>query len=88
MDRGERHALSVLRLQNVYGPGQSLTNSYTGVIAFFSRVASSGEPIDVYEDGAIVRDFVYVEDVVTALTAALRRRRRDPGPSTSAAVTS
>jgi dTDP-L-rhamnose 4-epimerase len=64
-------ALSVLRLQNVYGPGQSLTNSYTGVIAFFSRVASAGEPIDVYEDGAIVRDFVYVEDVVTALTAAL-----------------
>ncbi|MGZ8750130.1 MAG: NAD-dependent epimerase/dehydratase family protein [Pseudonocardia sp.] len=65
-------ALSVLRLQNVYGPGQSLTNSYTGVIAFFSRVASAGEPIDVYEDGAIVRDFVYVEDVVTALTAALK----------------
>ena len=65
-------ALSVLRLQNVYGPGQSLTNSYTGVIAFFSRVASGGEPIDVYEDGDITRDFVYVEDVVSALTAALR----------------
>jgi dTDP-L-rhamnose 4-epimerase len=64
-------ALSVLRLQNVYGPGQSLTNSYTGVIAFFSRTASAGQPIDVYEDGAIVRDFVYVEDVVSALSAAI-----------------
>ncbi len=66
-------ALSVLRLQNVYGPGQSLTNSYTGVIAFFSRVASAGDPIDVYEDGDITRDFVFVEDVVSALTASLAR---------------
>jgi dTDP-L-rhamnose 4-epimerase len=64
-------ALSVLRLQNVYGPGQSLTNSYTGVVAFFARQASAGEVIDVYEDGEIVRDFVYVADVVQALAAAI-----------------
>jgi dTDP-L-rhamnose 4-epimerase len=63
--------LSVLRLQNVYGPGQSLTNSYTGVLAFFARVARAGEPIDVYEDGAIVRDFVHVGDVASALAAAV-----------------
>lgn len=31
--------LSILRLQNVYGPGQSLTNSYTGIVALFSRLA-------------------------------------------------
>jgi dTDP-L-rhamnose 4-epimerase len=70
-------ALSVLRLQNVYGPGQSLTNSYTGVLTFFSRVALAGEPIDVYEDGAIIRDFVFVGDVVAALAAAVERPPAD-----------
>lgn len=64
-------ALSILRLQNVYGPGQSLTNSYTGIVALFSRIAADGGVIDVYEDGEIVRDFVFVEDVVSALAAAI-----------------
>jgi dTDP-L-rhamnose 4-epimerase len=64
-------------LQNVYGPGQSLTNSYTGVLTFFARVALAGDPIDVYEDGAIVRDFVYVGDVVAALVAAVARPPAD-----------
>lgn len=63
--------LTVLRFQNVYGPGQSLTNPYTGVVSLFGRVALGGEPINVYEDGGIVRDFVYVDDVVAALVAAL-----------------
>lgn len=64
-------ALTSLRLQNVYGPGQSVTNSYTGVLTFFARAALSGEAIDVYEDGEIVRDFVFVDDVVAAMVAAL-----------------
>jgi dTDP-L-rhamnose 4-epimerase len=66
-------ALSVLRLQNVYGPGQSLTNPYTGVLAFFARVSAAGAPIDVYEDGEIVRDFVFVDDVVSALSGCVAR---------------
>jgi dTDP-L-rhamnose 4-epimerase len=66
-------ALSVLRLQNVYGPGQSLTNSYTGVVALFARLTLAKEPIDVYEDGVIVRDFVFVDDVVSALAAAIAK---------------
>jgi len=66
-------ALSVLRLQNVYGPGQSLTNSYTGVLALFARLAVANEPIDVYEDGEIVRDFVFIDDVADALALAVRR---------------
>jgi dTDP-L-rhamnose 4-epimerase len=65
--------LSVLRLQNVYGPGQSLTNSYTGIVTLFARLASAGQQIEVYEDGGIVRDFVYVDDVVRAFVAALAR---------------
>jgi dTDP-L-rhamnose 4-epimerase len=64
----------ILRLQNVYGPGQSPTNSYTGVLTFFAVRAASGAPIEVYEDGEIVRDFVYVDDVVDEVVAAAERK--------------
>ena len=63
--------LSVLRLQNVYGPGQSLTNSYTGIVALFARLSRAGQALEVYEDGRILRDFVYIDDVVEALFAAM-----------------
>lgn len=65
--------LSVLRLQNVYGPGQSLTNSYTGIVTLFARLAREQLPLEVYEDGRIVRDFVFIEDVVDALFASVQR---------------
>ena len=57
----------MFRLQNVYGPGQSLTNPYTGIVSFFAQHAKSGKVIPVYEDGDIVRDFVFIDDVVSAL---------------------
>jgi dTDP-L-rhamnose 4-epimerase len=57
-------------LQNVYGPGQSLTNSYTGIVSLFMRMARDGKAIPVYEDGKIVRDFVFIDDVASALTKA------------------
>ena len=63
--------LSVFRLQNVYGPGQSPHNPYTGIITLFHRLASRGETLDVYEDGEINRDFVYIDDVVSALVAGI-----------------
>lgn len=63
--------LSVLRLQNVYGPGQSLTNSYTGIVALFARLAREKCALEVYEDGRIVRDFVFIDDVVEGLFAAI-----------------
>ena len=62
---------TILRFQNVYGPGQSPFNPYTGIINIFHRVASSGSAIDVYEDGLIGRDFVYIDDVVKAVAAAV-----------------
>jgi dTDP-L-rhamnose 4-epimerase len=68
--------LSTLRLQNVYGPGQSLTNPYTGIVSLFSRLAREGGSIPLYEDGEITRDFVYILDVVSALRLTLER----PGP--------
>lgn len=60
-----------LRFQNVYGPGQSLANPYTGILAIFSNLARCGMPIRVFEDGLESRDFVYVDDVVTAIVQAL-----------------
>jgi dTDP-L-rhamnose 4-epimerase len=54
------------RYQNVYGPGQSLSNPYTGIISIFSTRMRKGNEILVFEDGAESRDFVFVEDVVDA----------------------
>lgn len=60
----------VLRLQNVYGPGQSLSNPYTGVISIFSQQIEAGLRLNIFEDGDIIRDFVFVDDVVCAFAAA------------------
>jgi dTDP-L-rhamnose 4-epimerase len=64
---------TVLRFQNVYGPGQSPFNPYTGIINLFHRIAYSGGAIEVYEDGQIGRDFVFIDDVVDAICAAIDR---------------
>lgn len=61
---------SILRFHNVYGPGQALANPYTGVLLVFFNRALGGEPLILFEDGEITRDFVHVEDVVAALEAA------------------
>ena len=74
--------LSTLRLQNVYGPGQSLTNPYTGIVSLFSRLARDGASIPLYEDGEITRDFVYILDVVSALRQALEQPAPGLAPST------
>ena len=65
--------LTVLRLQNVYGPGQSLINSYTGIVSLFSQWAREGKVIPIYEDGLITRDFVFIDDVADSFVAALGR---------------
>ena len=59
-----------LRYQNVYGPGQSLKNPYTGILAVFSNLARQHHQIDVFEDGLESRDFVYIDDVVEATKRA------------------
>jgi dTDP-L-rhamnose 4-epimerase len=60
-----------LRYQNVFGPGQSLSNPYTGILAIFSNLARTGRPINVFEDGNESRDFVYIEDVILATAACV-----------------
>lgn len=60
-----------LRYQNVFGPGQSLSNPYTGILSIFSTRIRNGLPINIFEDGAESRDFVYIDDVVAATKAAV-----------------
>jgi dTDP-L-rhamnose 4-epimerase len=60
-----------LRLFNVYGPGQALSNPYTGVLAIFSSRLANGQRPMIFEDGEQRRDFVYVGDVARAFAEAL-----------------
>lgn len=62
---------AVLRLQNVYGEGQTPANPYTGILSLFCRLAGAGEVIPLYEDGQVRRDFVHVDDVAEALLAVI-----------------
>lgn len=59
-----------LRLQNVYGPGQSLRNPYTGILSIFTNILRQGGTIDIFEDGRESRDFVFVDDVARAFRNA------------------
>ena len=54
------------RYQNVYGPGQSLSNPYTGILSIFSTRIRNGSGINIFEDGKESRDFVFIDDVVAA----------------------
>ncbi len=60
-----------LRLFNVYGPGQALSNPYTGVLAIFAARLLNGQPPMIFEDGEQRRDFVHVSDVARAFADAL-----------------
>jgi dTDP-L-rhamnose 4-epimerase len=62
-----------LRLFNVYGPRQALSNPYTGVGAIFSSRLLNGQPPLVFEDGRQSRDFIHVSDIVEAFCLALER---------------
>lgn len=62
-----------LRFFNVFGPGQALSNPYTGVIAIFAARLLNGRRPLVFEDGRQRRDFVHVRDVARACRLALER---------------
>jgi dTDP-L-rhamnose 4-epimerase len=59
------------RYQNVYGPGQSLSNPYTGILSIFSTRIKGGNSINIFEDGKESRDFVFIDDVVIATVAGI-----------------
>jgi dTDP-L-rhamnose 4-epimerase len=62
---------AILRLQNVYGEGQSLKNPYTGILSIFSTRIRRGQDLPIFEDGLESRDFVHVDDVARAMQACL-----------------
>lgn len=61
------------RYQNVYGPRQSLSNPYTGILSIFSTRIKNGHGINIFEDGKETRDFVYIEDVVDATILGIEK---------------
>lgn len=61
------------RYQNVYGPGQSLKNPYTGILSIFSTRIKNGNDINIFEDGKESRDFVYISDVVDATILGIEK---------------
>ena len=66
-----------LRYQNVYGPGQSLSNPYTGIISIFSTRLLNGNNLDIYEDGLESRDFVFIDDAVDATILCMQSANAD-----------
>lgn len=61
------------RYQNVYGPGQSLKNPYTGILSIFSTIIKNGNAINIFEDGLETRDFVYIDDVADATILGIEK---------------
>jgi len=64
----------VFRYQNVYGPGQSLSNPYTGILSIFSTQIKNGNDINIFEDGQESRDFVYIDDVIQATVSGIEMK--------------
>jgi dTDP-L-rhamnose 4-epimerase len=61
------------RYQNVFGPGQSLLNPYTGILSVFSLCIKNKKPINIFEDGKQSRDFVFIGDAVNATILGIER---------------
>lgn len=72
----EMHGLDyrIVRLSNPYGPYQR-PNGVQGVVSTFTYRALKGQPIEVFGDGSVVRDYIYIEDAVTGIL----RIARQPG---------
>ena len=70
-------ATVALRLFNVYGPRQALSNPYTGVVAIFAGRLLNGKPPVIFEDGLQQRDFVHISDVVQAFLVTMERAEVD-----------
>lgn len=69
---------AIIRLQNVYGPGQSSLNPYTGVVSTFVQRAVRGEELTLFSRSSVVRDFVFVVDVAKVLAQLAQYRPEDP----------
>ena len=61
----------VLRLSNPYGEGQS-HNRGQGIIAAFAHKIVTGQPIEIWGDGSIVRDYIHIDDVAEAFLRVMK----------------
>lgn len=68
---------TILRLQNVYGVGQSLKNPYTGILPVFISQIKKHRKVFIFEDGLETRDFVNVKDVVSAIHLSLTNKNAE-----------
>jgi UDP-glucose 4-epimerase len=62
----------VLRLFNVYGPGQNMNNMRQGMLSIYLAYIAKGLPITVKGSTERYRDFVYIEDVVNAICLSVQ----------------
>ncbi len=69
--------VTTLRLFNVFGPGQALSNPYAGVVAIFAARLMQGLAPELFEDGRQLRDFVEVSDVSRAIRLVIERNPPD-----------
>lgn len=67
-----------LRFFNVYGPRQDPNSPYAGVISLFCKQLRRGDAIDIFGSGVQTRDFIFVDDVVTALLRAMEAKLSYP----------
>lgn len=74
-DVSEKLQVTSFRMFNVYGPRQSLTNPYQGVMAIFIGNVLRNEPITIFGDGLQSRDFVYIDDVVDAWVNSIENEK-------------
>ncbi len=65
----------IFRFQNVYGPKQELGNPYTGIIGIFTNSIVQRNAIELFEDGLMTRDFVFVGDVAEAVVKSLTAQK-------------
>ncbi len=78
---GREHGIEtiILRLFNVYGPGQDPSSPYAGAIPNFMRCLKEGKVPKIFGDGEQTRDFVSVNDVCDAIILALELEKPEPG---------
>lgn len=73
-----------LRYHNVYGPGMPAHTPYSGVAAMFRSALAVGRRPRVFEDGAQMRDFIHLDDVVRANLLAVAQVPERPAYIASA----
>jgi len=70
-DLGFDFSVTSLRMFSVFGPGQSFSNPYQGVLGIFAGNLLRSEPITIFGDGEQTRDFVFIDDIVDGWVRAL-----------------